>query len=347
MPDHGIAIVGCGMIADFHAKAINELPNARVVLAASRSEGNAKRVAEIGGGDATTDYTDVYARDDVDIVDVCTPSGAHMEIAVEAAKAGKHVVVEKPLEVTLERCDAIIEACEANSVTSCVIFPSRWGDMMRVVKGAIDDGRFGRLTLGDAQVKWWRTQEYYGDGWHGTQKLDGGGALMNQSSHTIDILQWFMGPVKRIQAFKRALAHPGIEVEDVAVAALEFENGALGMIEGTTAAFPGLSRWIGVHGDQGSAIIEDSNLIRWEFADQRPEDAEVVKRHAPKGKGAGAADPAAISHEGHRRQLADFLADLDAGRPPLINAREGRKAVEIIVGIYRSADAGGPVDLPL
>lgn len=347
MTDYGIALIGCGMIADFHAKAIAEIAGARLVAAASRSEKNARRVADAHHCDWTTDWRTLLDRDDVQVVDICTPSGAHMEYAVAAAQAGKHVIIEKPLEVTLARCDAIIEACEANGVASCVIFPSRWAEMMRVVKGAIDEGRFGRLTLGDAQVKWWRTQEYYADGWHGTQKLDGGGALMNQSSHTIDILQWFMGPVKRIQAFKGTLAHPTIEVEDVAVAALEFENGALGMIEGTTAAFPGLSRWMGVHGDRGSAIIEDTSLVRWEFADPRPEDATILARHAPKARGAGAADPAAISHQGHRRQLADFLADLDAGRTPLVDGREGRKAVEIILAIYQSAATGRTVTLPL
>ena len=348
MPQYGFAIVGCGMIADFHAAAIKELKNARLVLAADRIEKNARRVAEANQCGWTTDCEDVYRRDDVQVVNVCTPSGAHAEIAVAAAQAGKHVVIEKPLEVTLDRCDAIIEACDRHKVTCAVIFPSRWSEMIREVKGAIDAGRFGRLTLGDAQIKWWRTQEYYdGGNWRGTWQLDGGGALMNQGIHTIDVLQWYMGPVTRIQAFTKTLAHERIEVEDVAVAALEFESGALGMIEGTTAAFPGLSRWIGVHGDQGSAIIEDSSLLRWSFADARPEDERIAREYAPRDQGAGAADPRAISHVGHKKQLEDLLDAVEAKRAPLVDGREGRKAVEIILGIYRSAKTGKVVTLPL
>ena len=365
MADYGFAIVGCGMIADFHAAAIAELTNGRLVLAASRNEANARRVAEKHHCDWTTDYDEVYSRDDVHIVNVCTPSGAHAEIAVEAAKAGKHVVVEKPLEVTLERCDRIIEACQANQVTLAVIFPSRWAEVIRQVKSAIDAGRFGRLTLGDAHIRWWRTQDYYDSGgWCGTWQLDGGGALMNQGIHTVDVLQWLMGPVRRIEALAATLVHQRIEVEDVAVAALEFKSGALGAIEGTTAAFPGLWRSIAVHGDRGSAIIQDSSLLRWDFAEALPEDDRIAQEHAPsyqaatvtwmpggfsvrerKGAGAGAADPRAISHAGHRSQLADLLSALEEGRPPLVDGREGRKAVEIILGIYRSAQTGRVVTL--
>ena len=367
MSQYGFAIVGCGMIADFHAAAIKELKNGRLVLAASRSEKNARRVAEANGCDWTTDYEAVYNCKDVDVVNICTPSGAHAEIAVAAAHAGKHVVIEKPLEVTLDRCDRIIAACDRSGVTCAVIFPSRWAEVIQKVKSAIDAGRFGRLTLGDAQIKWWRTQEYYDSGkWRGTWELDGRGALMNQGSHTIDVLQWFMGPVKRIQAFAKTLAHQRIEVEDVAVAALEFENGALGMIEGATAAYPGLSRWIGVHGDQGSAIIEDTSLVRWGFAQARPEDDQIAQQFAPtlkaaavtwmpngftvresKGAGYGAADPRAISHVGHRMQLEDFLDAVERRRSPLVDGREGRKAVEIILGIYQSARTGQAVTLPL
>ena len=367
MAEYGFAIVGCGMIADFHAAAIDELENGRLVVAVSRSEENARRVAEAHNCDWTTDYRKALERDDVHVVNICTPSGAHAEAAVAAAEAGKHVVVEKPLEVTLERCDRIIEACGKAGVTLAVIFPSRFAEVSMKVKSAVDKGRFGRLTLGDAQIKWWRTQEYYDSGgWRGTWELDGGGALMNQGIHTIDLLQWFMGPVRRIQAFTATLAHERIEVEDVAVAALEFDSGALGMIEGTTAAFPGLSRWIGVHGDAGSAIIEDSSIVRWEFRERRPADEEVARDFAPTfqaaevlwrpngvsvrekaGAGAGAADPRAISHVGHRRQLEDLLASLESGKPPLIDGREGRKAVEIILGIYRSARTGQVVTLPL
>ena len=176
----------------------------------------------------------------VDAVSVATPSGAHMEPAVAAAKAGKHVIVEKPLEITLQRCDRIINECEKNGVKLSTFFPSRFHDSSIKMKRAVDEGRFGRLTLGDAYVKWFRTQEYYDSGaWRGTWKLDGGGALMNQAVHTVDLLTWLMGPVVEIQAQTATLAHERIEVEDVATATLRFANGALGIIEASTAVYPG------------------------------------------------------------------------------------------------------------
>jgi UDP-N-acetyl-2-amino-2-deoxyglucuronate dehydrogenase len=163
----------------------------------------------------------------LDVVILCTPSGNHLEPALLAAAGGKHIVVEKPLEITLERCDALIAACQKHGVKLCTIFPSRFADANITVKQAVEAGRFGRLTLGETTVKWWRTQQYYDEGgWKGTQALDGGGALMNQAIHNVDLLQWLMGPVEKISAMTAMLAHERIEVEDTAVACLQFKNGA-------------------------------------------------------------------------------------------------------------------------
>src|SRR5262249_1128194 len=191
--------------------------------------------------DVATDLNQVLNRKDIDVVIVTTPSGAHMEPAVAAARAGKHVVVEKPLEITLERCDRIIEACRSNGVQLCTIFPSRFGDANVALKQAIEAGRFGRLTLGETSCKWWRPQSYYDEGgWKGTQALDGGGALMNQAIHNVDLLCWMMGPVTHISGFTATLAHERIEVEDTAGGRPRFATRALWVIPPTPRVPPGV-----------------------------------------------------------------------------------------------------------
>jgi UDP-N-acetyl-2-amino-2-deoxyglucuronate dehydrogenase len=345
----GFAIVGCGMIAGFHLKALADIPGARVVAVVDSVPAALERFA------ARHDlHCDLYntvapalARPDVDIVIVSTPSGAHMESAVAAANAGKHVVVEKPLEVTLDRCDQIIDACDRNRVKLCTIFPSRFGEANRALKDAIDAGRFGRLTLGETTCKWWRPQSYYDQGgWRGTMALDGGGALMNQAIHNVDLLSWMMGPVTHINGFTALLAHERIEVEDTAVGCLRFASGALGVIQATTSIYPGWPKTISIHGDRGSVVIEQDDVLRWEFTPATPADAEIKERFAQKtGASGGSSDPSAISHIGHARQLSDFVQAIESGRPPLVDGREGRKAVEIILAVYRSANTGKPVEL--
>ena len=310
--------------------------------------GRAAKIAKLAGEDCRVydDMDRMLADPRVDVICVCTPSGAHRDPSVAAANAGKHVVVEKPLEITLPRCDAIIGASDANGVRLCAIFPSRFSAANVALKQAIDAGRFGRLTLGDTYVKWWRTQEYYdSSGWRGTWQLDGGGALMNQAIHNVDLIQWLMGDVESIQAMTGRLAHERIEVEDTAVATLRFKNGALGVIEATTSAYPGLLKRTEVHGDRGSARVEQDDITLWDFAEKLSGDEERVSRK--EALSGGATDPKDISHAGHREQLTDFLHAIDSGGSPRVDGRDGRKAVEIIRAIYRSAKTGQPVKLPL
>jgi predicted dehydrogenase len=296
-----------------------------------------------------TQLDDVLKRPDIDIVIITTPSGAHMEPAVAAASAGKHVVVEKPLEITLERCDRIIDTCDKKGVKLCTIFPSRFHDANIELKKAVDQKRFGRLTLGETTCKWWRSQAYYDDGgWKGTQALDGGGALMNQAIHNVDLLLWMMGEVKQISGFTATLAHERIEVEDTAVACIQFASGALGVIQATTSVFPGLPKTIGIHGDKGTVVIEQEDILRWELSPEVPEDHKIKERFAKKvGASGGASDPSAISYQGHARQLADFVEAIEQKRAPLVDGREGRRAVEVILAIYRSMEQGKAITLPL
>jgi predicted dehydrogenase len=340
----GFAIVGCGMIARFHARALAEVPDARLTALVSRSEASARAMAEQLGLDCAlaTSLDAVLARPDVQAVIVTTPSGAHLEPALAAARARKHVVVEKPLEITTARCDQIIDACDRHGVKLCTIFPSRFGDANRALKSAVEAGRFGRLTLGETTCKWWRPQSYYDEGgWKGTKALDGGGALMNQAIHNVDLLLWMMGPVTHVSGFTATLAHERIEVEDTAVACLRFANGALGVIQATTSVHPGLPKTIAVHGDKGTVVIEQDDVLRWELTPQTPEDQAIKQRFAQKtGASGGSSNPAAISHIGHARQLADFVRAIQSNTAPLVDGREGRKAVAVIEAIYQSAISG-------
>ncbi len=349
MKTYGFGIVGCGMISDFHSAAIADIKNGKLVAVSSRKAENSQRLVDRYSIQAYSDYNEMLNRDDIDIVCVCTPSGAHMEPAVAAAEAGKHVIIEKPLEITLERCDAIIESCEKANVRLCAIFNSRFSDASQLVKDTVSSGRLGQLTLGDAYVKWYRSQDYYDSGdWRGTMELDGGGALMNQSIHAIDFLQYVMGPVESIQAFTDTLAHKRIDVEDVAVVALRFKNGALGVVEGTTAVYPGSLKKFEFSGTKGTIVLEEEDIITWEFEEEEPEDAEIKKQFTEKKSGGGgASDPRAINHDNHRRQMINLIQSIENNIPHLVDGREGRKAVEIILAIYQSSKAGKTVHLPL
>ncbi|MCE9545489.1 MAG: Gfo/Idh/MocA family oxidoreductase [Planctomycetia bacterium] len=345
----GIGVIGCGMIANFHAKAIAELRSARLVACFDSRAESADRFAAAHGCRAYHKLPEMLADPKLDIVTICTPSGAHMEPAIAAANAGKHVIVEKPLEITLRRCDKIIEACEKNNVKLSTIFPSRFHAASLELKRAINEGRFGRLTVGDAYVKWFRTQQYYDSGaWRGTWQLDGGGALMNQAVHSVDLLTWLMGPVVEIRAQTATLAHERIEVEDTAIATLRFANGALGTIEASTAVYPGYLKRIEIHGSEGTAVIEEEDIKVWEFANKGRRDAAVKKHMAELHSSAGgASDPSAISHAGHARQFRDMLDAIRNDRAPLVNGHEGRRSIEIILGIYKAAETGRGVLLPL
>jgi len=345
----GFGVVGCGMIANFHAKAIGDIPGARLIGGYDSRAEAAGRFAAEQGCDAFQRFEDLLADDRVDVVTICTPSGAHLEPAVAAAKAGKHVIVEKPLEITLKRCDAIIGACRQNGVTLSTIFPSRFHKPAQLIKQAIDKGRFGVLTMGDAYVKWFRTQQYYDSGaWRGTWELDGGGALMNQAIHSVDLLTWLMGPVVEIRAQFAMLAHQRIAVEDTAVATLRFENGALGVIEASTACFPGSFKKIAIHGSAGTAVMEEEDIVEWNFAKTTKTDDQIRQEMMGKtATGGGAADPAAIGHHGHTAQFKDVLKAIKNKSTPLIDGTEGRRSVEIILGIYKAAESGKPVALPL
>lgn len=344
----GFGIVGCGVIAPIHADAISRIPDAKLVAVSDVVEKNVKSMSEQYGAVPYSDYKEMIKRDDVHAVSLCVPSGMRLEIAEACAAAGKHILAEKPLEVNCERIDKLIAAVDAGGVQLSCIFQYRYADGPMHIRKALDEGRFGKLVLGDAYIKWYRSQEYYDSGkWRGTRKLDGGGCLMNQGIHQIDMLLWFMGNAKTVTGQTALVGHTGIEVEDLACAMLQFENGAMGVVEGSTAIWPGHPARVEVHGTEGSAVIEDGELAMWKFRDERPEDAAILAG-INKGEtlGSGASDPIkSLKSEGHRRQIAGFVESLHTGRPPKIDGREGRRAVELIEAIYRSAESGKPITM--
>lgn len=346
---HGFGIIGCGMIAEFHAAAIDAMDNAKLVGCTSRNPDSATAFADKHGCKAFASLDEMLADSDVTIVTICSPSGAHLEPAVAAAKAGKHVLVEKPLEVTLDKCDAIIAACEENGVKLGGILPNRFSPAAVAMKQAIEAGRFGTLTMGDTYVKWWRTQEYYDSGgWRGTWELDGGGAYMNQAIHNVDLLLWLMGDVENVSAATGTLAHERIEVEDVGAAVVTFKNGAIGVLQATTAAFPGWLRKTEIHGTTGSACVEQDHLAAWDFAEaDGGDEALLAELGADSATTGGASDPKAISFVGHQRVFEDFCQAIDDGSEPSINGAESRRSVELILAIYAAAKQGQRVELPL
>ena len=345
----GFGIVGCGMISNFHAKAVEHIRGAKIVACYDTYSPGAERFAAANNCTPYAKIDEMLADPAVDIVTICTPSGAHRDPAVAAANAGKHVIVENQLEITLKRCDAIISACRKNKVKLATIMPSRFSPANIALKQAIDQKRFGRLTLGDTYVKWWRSQEYYDSGgWHGTWALDGGGAYMNQAIHNVDLIYGFMGDVDEVAAVTDTLAHRRIEVEDVGVAAVRYKSGALGTIEATTSAHPGLLKKTEIHGTEGTVIVEQDDILMWEFAEKAKQDAAIRRKFKRRvGGTGGASDPKAISYVGHMEQIKDFLRALETGGKPLVDGEEGRKSVEIILAIYKSSWTGRRVKLPL
>jgi len=329
-------IIGAGLIADFHAKAIQNIKNARLIGICGTNQGKLRKLAEKYNCKTFSSYSEMLSSDEIEIVTIATPSGAHMDPAIEAARCGKHVICEKPLEITLDRIDKMIKAHAKAGTKLGGIFNYRYSDTLKHLKAAIDNGRFGIITYASIHVPWWRSDDYYKDSWHGTLKLDGGGALMNQAIHMIDILQHLMGPVDSLQAYTATLGH-SIEVEDTAAAVLKFKNNALGVIYGSTASFPGQFRRIEITGTKGTVVQVENSFKVWQFADQTEADNEIFNRFNQIEGGGGVSDPGAIAFEPHAKNIAAFIDSIETGKTFEINGPEAQKAVEIVLAICTSA----------
>ena len=355
-----VAIVGCGIIGLNHARAIARHPRLTITalvdaVPTAATELADQVVSELGGARPALyeRLQDALATSPIDLVVVCTPSGLHVRLADEALAAGKHVVIEKPLDVSMPRAREIAglaaEAATRGLVVS-VISQHRFDPSSVAVAQAVRDGRFGRLTSGIASVAWWRSQEYYDSGqWRGTWELDGGGAVMNQGVHTVDLLVWFLGRPVEIVAQTALLAHERVEVEDIAVATVRFESGALGVVHATTAAYPGLSVRLHVHGDRGSAVIDDDQLEYFGAADPQafdPSGASVVNRAAelvPASEVRGGDRGPDQFIVGHLRQYDDIVAAIEERREPGVTVEDAFVSLAVVRAVYLSATLGRPV----
>jgi UDP-N-acetyl-2-amino-2-deoxyglucuronate dehydrogenase len=337
---HGFGIVGTGIIATTHASAIAAIPGARLVAVTDELSDPAAVFADGHDCAAEPDLDALLARDDIDVICVCVPSGLHAEVGVRAAEAGKHLVVEKPLDVTVAAADRLIAAASAAGVRLTVISQHRFDPGLVELRRLLDAGALGDVVFGEATTKWHRTQAYYDSAaWRGTWALDGGGALMNQGIHYVDLLRWSMGPVAEVTAICATRAHQ-VEVEDVAAAVIRFRSGAVGTVVASTAVFPGLPQRLEILGTAGTVLIEDGQIVHRAVSG---EPATAVTAEA--GAGA-AADPADLGVFAHAAQIADLLEAVDTGREPAITGADGRDAVEIVCAVYESARTGQPVVFP-
>lgn len=341
-------IVGAGVIGPAHAEAIASLPEAELIAVADSVPDQAAVLAKPYGAHAYTSLEEMLERQELDVVNVCTPSGMHADHACQVMHAGRHVVVEKPMGTTRSAIDAMLRVQRDTGVRLGVIFQKRFEPDCQRVRHLIDEGAFGRLVLGSAEIPGWRSQAYYDSGaWRGTWRLDGGGVLMNQAIHTIDLLLWFMGPVRSVAAYAETLTHR-MEGEDVAGAIVRFASGAVATIAATTGALPGLSTRVGLCGDAGSVVLEDEQVVfMWTARDGVDVPATGLSgsdRRQVRAQYAVQA-PSAASLSTHALQLRDMIAAIREERSPMVDGLEGRRAVDLILAMYDSARSGREVAL--
>ncbi|MCC7230274.1 MAG: Gfo/Idh/MocA family oxidoreductase [Fimbriimonadaceae bacterium] len=346
-------IIGCGAIAPVHAEALTKIDGAALATAFDVVPERAKAFAERFGCLAANSLRSLF--DACDAVIVCTPSGLHADVGILAAQAGKHVITEKPIDVSFESAKALVEAGRHSGIKLATISQHRFSNAVQRTRLAAQNGELGDLLAGDATIKWYRTQAYYDSGdWRGTWALDGGGCLINQGVHMIDMIQWIMGGVRSVQAQVRTSAHQ-IEVEDIAQALVEYKNGAIGVIYGSTSFFPGMAERLEVHGKHGTVVLEGDRVKMWK-ADpiaaaeglygggvmmQPTPTQHTADRNEAELISASAEDPTAKWGEQHRLQLEDFTRAILDDREPLLTGEASLEPLKIILGIYRSARENG------
>jgi predicted dehydrogenase len=342
---HGFGIIGAGVIAQMHAEAIAGLAGARLVAVTDIAAGQAAALAARHRAAAEPGPAALLARDDIDVVCVCVPTGLHAELGMQAAAAGKHLVVEKPIDVSLAAADQLIAAARVAGVALTVISQHRFDPGVVALRRLLEAGALGRLVLGEARTKWYRSQAYYDSaGWRGTWALDGG-ALMNQGIHYADLLRWSMGPVAEVTAVCATTSHQ-MEAEDIALALLRFGSGAVGTLSASTAAYPGFAQRLEISGTGGTAVIEDGELILDSRLDGARGPGHGGQDRAGAGLAGAGANAAALGTDSHAAQLADLLDAIDAGRAPAVTGQDGRAALEIVCAAYESAREGRTVQLP-
>lgn len=334
-----LGLIGTGNISRTHARAAAEVEGLRLSAVLGRDGSKTEAFASEFGAEAFTDLERFLAHRPLDLVAIGAPSGVHAELGIAAAQRGLHVLTEKPVDVSLERADALIRACHEAGVKLGVFFQDRVAPDHLRLKRMLEEGVVGRPLFVSAHVRWYRPPEYYGDSnWRGTWALDGGGAVMNQAIHTVDLVQWLVGPVHRVYARTATLLHR-IETEDACAAVFEFANGALGCFEATTLSFPGQPRRVVLTGTAGTVTIEHNRLVSVQLQGLT-ETAET-----PAERTLSESTPVVSDVAGHRAILEDFVKAIEEGREPVCPGREGRRSLELVLAMYESSRRGQPVEL--
>lgn len=337
---YGFGIVGCGLVSKLHVAAIKEIENAELIGVFNTPKSHAEDFAKKNNCRVFDTYEEMLNCKDIDIVNICTPSGTHTPLAIEAVNHKKNVIVEKPMAITKEQIDELISAVEQNNVKLAVISQFRFNENIQKVKKAIENGELGNIIIGDIYMKYYRSPEYYSSSdWRGTLAMDGGGALMNQGIHGIDILQYLVGPVKAVSGICKTLARD-IEVEDTASLVVEYENGAVGVIQGTTCVEPGYPRIIEISGTKGSISLSETEIIKWDV-----DGKSLDIRQANDNDYGGYRDPSALAMNSHLSQIQDMLNAIEEDRAPMIDVYEGRKPVDIILAAYKSSELRKQIEI--
>lgn len=326
-----IGLIGGGNISETHARAATQIAGVEIAAIYGTNATKVEHLSRQYGGKPFLNLDEFLSHRPMDMVILGSPSGAHASQGIEAVRRGLHVLTEKPMDISTTQADVLIEAAEKSGKQVGVIFQDRLKPEIRQLKQSICDGHLGKITLVDARVKWYRPPEYYSNSrWRGTFALDGGGALMNQGVHTVDLLLWLFGDVSNVQATVRTVQH-AIEVEDTAIAILEFASGPLSTLLATTAAYPGYPRRVEITGSEGTVILEDDRIA----ASNLRTSIENTPHHSIKDE--GAASHVVNDVRGHKAILEDFIHAIEHNGTPACDAREGRKSIALIERIYRAA----------
>lgn len=342
MKETGFGVLGAGMIGPLHCKAIRAANGARLVAICDVDMEKAKKLAEEYGVESYTDYEEMLKRKDIHAIAICTPTSMHPDQTILAAKYGKHIICEKPMATTVKNAENMIAVCKKQKVKLAVIFQRRAGGIFPSIKKFVDEGRLGKLIMGDAYIKYYRSQGYYDSaGWRGTWEHDGGGALMNQGIHIVDIVQWIMGGIESVFGYAETKARK-IEVEDTSAIVVRYKNGAIGVIEGTTSVCPPMNHRLEIHGIKGSIMVEGEKAVKWSLwsDDQKEinllqEDEEIRKL-------------ASVDYEwcaGHYVQFEDFVQAINEDRKPVVSGEDGLEALKVVLSIYKSARTGRKIKI--
>lgn len=349
-PRWKIALIGFGAIGRIHAAMIRRMADAELVAVCDPNP-NGRATLDTMGYEHVPLFDNIgqliRRTEEANVAFVCTPSGCHMEPAIAAIQFGMNVIIEKPLEIDSRRIDAVLELADRHGVRVAGIFQHRWDPVFAAIHEAAVQNRFGTVAFAGCSVPWFRNEEYYrSSSWRGTWKIDGGGAVMNQSIHAIDLLQWIAGPIVRVTAMMDRRLHREIETEDTLTCAVRFQNGAFGTIMGTTAMFPGKPLRLEIGGSDGTAVAE-GGLKMFAFRQPLTTDQELLTRlGTSEGSSGGGAAPTDFSSELHLKNVEQIIADWNLGNDAVTSGREVRKAVDIICAMYESARNNAPVDLP-